>query len=46
MAEETYARARAGQYNVKTGSFADVSGTTPVALKANTRRRIMHQQNV
>jgi len=46
MAEEAYARARTCQYDVKTGGLADVSSTAPVALKENTRRRIMHQYDV
>jgi hypothetical protein len=46
MAEETYARARTCQYDVETSGLADVSTTAPVALEANTRRRIMHQYDV
>jgi hypothetical protein len=41
MAEETYARARTCQYNVKTDGLADVSSSAPVALEANTRRRVV-----
>ena len=46
MAEETHAWTSACEYDVKTCGLADVSTATPVAIKANTSRRIMRQHDV
>jgi hypothetical protein len=46
MAEETHAWLRTCEYDVKTGGLADVSSTLPVAMKANTSRCIMRQNDV
>ena len=46
MTEETHAWPSTCEYSVKTCRLADVSSAMPVAMEANTSRRIMRQHDV